>query len=60
MKEQAHVAYDAYAAFTGGKTFDGRDMPQWHELPERIRGAWRAAIEAVYGPASPSEGSGDE
>lgn len=47
MKETAHVAYDAYADFTGGKTFDGRDMPKWHELPDRIRDAWRAAIEAV-------------
>lgn len=51
MKEPAHVAYDAYAAFTGGKTFDGRDMPKWDELPDRIKDAWRAAIAAV----SPTE-----
>lgn len=47
MKEPAHVAYDAYAAFTGGKTFDGRDMPTWENLPERIQNAWRAAVAAV-------------
>lgn len=47
MKETAHVAYDAYADHTGGKTFDGRDMPKWHELPDRIKDAWRAACRAV-------------
>lgn len=35
--------YERYAAFTGGKTFDGRDMPTWSQLPERIQGAWEAA-----------------
>lgn len=47
MKESAQVAYEAYAAFTGGKTFDGRQMPTWAELPLRIQNAWRAAIAAV-------------
>lgn len=47
MKETAHVAYDAYAEFTGGKTFDGRDMPTWEQLPDRIKNAWRAAVSAV-------------
>lgn len=45
--ELAHIAYNAYAAETGGKTFDGRDMPKWHELPMRIQNAWRAAAGAV-------------
>lgn len=26
---RAKVAYEAYARSTGGKTFDGRDMPAW-------------------------------
>ena len=41
------VAYAAYAEHTGGKTFDGRDMPSWTDLGERIQGAWEAASWAV-------------
>lgn len=41
------VGYQAYATATGGKTFDGRDMPKWSELPQRIRDAWTAAAEAI-------------
>lgn len=47
MKEKAQVGYEAYAEYTGGKTFDGRDMPTWDALPDRIQGAWRAAIDAT-------------
>lgn len=39
----AQLAYQAYAVSTGGKTFDGRDMPTWEQLPERIQQAWTAA-----------------
>jgi hypothetical protein len=42
------VGYEAYAAHTGGKTFDGRDMPLWAALPERIRDAWEAAAVAMH------------
>ncbi len=44
----ARVAYEAYAEFTGGKTFDGRDMPAWPDLTTRIQSAWGAAIAAVF------------
>jgi hypothetical protein len=47
VSEQAKRGYEGYAASTGGKTFDGRDMPQWNELPDRIKEAWRAAIVAA-------------
>jgi hypothetical protein len=47
--ELAQVAYEAYSRFTGGKTFDGRDMPMWAGLTDTIRDAWRAAIYAVIG-----------
>ncbi len=43
----AWEAYAAYAEATGGKTWDGRDMPTWDQLGERIQGAWRAAATAV-------------
>lgn len=41
------VAYEAYAQFTGGKTFDGREMPTWENLTDRIRSAWEAASTAA-------------
>lgn len=43
----ARIGYDGYAKSTDGKTFDGRDMPGWDDLPERIRDAWKAATDAV-------------
>lgn len=42
------VGYQAYAQSTGGKTFDGRDMPRWEQLPERIQQAWIAATQAAH------------
>lgn len=47
MPAFGRLGYDAYAQSTGGKTFDGRDMPKWDELPERIQTAWNAAADAV-------------
>lgn len=43
----AKAGYDAYAIATGGRTYDGKQMPLWEELPERIRDAWRAATRAA-------------
>lgn len=44
----ARVGYGAYAHSTGGKTFDGRDMPAWDSLPPRIQVAWEAAVAAAF------------
>lgn len=41
------IHYEAYAAHTGWKTFDGRDMPPWSQLGDRIQGAWQAAAAAL-------------
>ncbi|GAA4002047.1 hypothetical protein GCM10022631_10830 [Deinococcus rubellus] len=43
----AKEGYEAYAKQTGGKTFDGRDMPTWEQLPENIKDAWSAGAEYV-------------
>ncbi len=43
------VAYAAYAVSTGGKTYDGRDMPTWEGLTDKIRTAWEAAADAARG-----------
>lgn len=55
--EVARAGYEGYADWTGGKTFDGRDMPLWDDLPERTRLAWVAACGAIVrklrSPGSP-------
>jgi hypothetical protein len=45
--ELAEAGYRGYAAHTGGKTFDGRNMPEWADLPERTVQAWMAAAGAI-------------
>jgi hypothetical protein len=44
----AQAAYQAYAHSTGGKTWDGRDMPKYDDLPDAIKTAWKAAADAAY------------
>lgn len=41
------TAYEGYRRSTGGRTFDGRAMPQWNELPMPIQHAWQTAGESV-------------
>lgn len=40
-------AYEAYFAFTKGKTYDGKNMPLWLELSDTIREAWEQAAYAA-------------
>ena len=47
MSDLGRAGYEAYTKSTGGKTFDGRTMPTWDELPAHISAAWAAAAEAV-------------
>lgn len=44
----ARAGYEGYARFTGGKTFDGREMPTFDALEQRIKDAWAAAAMAVF------------
>lgn len=44
------IGYEAYAESTGGKTWDGRDMPTWEQLAgntPKIATAWEAAAAAI-------------
>lgn len=43
----AQLAYDAYGKATGGLTHDGRPMPTWDQLGDRIQHAWAAAALAL-------------
>lgn len=49
-KTRGQIGYEAYAKSTGGKTFDGRDMPTWKEIEEKspkIAQAWEDAAKAI-------------
>ncbi len=43
------LGYRAYSWATDNKTFDGREMPAWEALPERIQQAWTVAAVAIRG-----------
>ncbi|GAQ64041.1 hypothetical protein [Streptomyces scabiei] len=45
--ELAQYAYAAYGASTNHRTHDGRPMPEWEDLGDRIQQAWVAAAAAV-------------
>lgn len=47
METLARRAYDAYAMKTGGRSFEGRAMASWPDLPERVREAWAEAAAAA-------------
>lgn len=45
------AGYEGYARSTGGKTFDGRDMPSWTDLPPHVVKAWEDAALAILNDA---------
>jgi hypothetical protein len=45
--EVARAGYEGYGDWTDWKTFDGRDMPRWDDLPARTQLAWVAACGAI-------------
>jgi hypothetical protein len=59
-REVARAGYEGYARWTGFKTFDGRDMPQWDDLPDSTQLAWVAAagsiVRKMYAPRPESSG----
>lgn len=52
-KTAGQLAYAAYCRTVGGRTHDGKDIPQWSDLAERTREGWQAA--AMAGPVPPSD-----
>lgn len=50
MKSLGQIGYEAYAQSTGGKTYDGRDMPTWEQVQERtprVAKAWEDAASDI-------------
>ena len=51
-EEYAKIAFEAYSESTGGKTYDGKPIPKWNELPEHVQRAWSAAAAAIINKLS--------
>lgn len=43
----AEIAFVAYSAKAGGKTWDGKDIPPFSEVGEKVQSSWLAAVSAV-------------
>ena len=48
VRALAEAGYRGYYKHTNGLTFDGRPMPEWETLHERIVEAWCAAVRAQW------------
>ena len=46
-EEVAKVAFEAYNKQAGGKTHDGKDIPPFEEVGEKVQKNWVAAVVAV-------------
>lgn len=46
-KPLGELAYNGYRDHTGGKTWNGYDMPHWADLPPHVQAAWNTATSAV-------------
>lgn len=47
IEQLARKAYEAYSQQAGGKTHDGKPMPAYKELGQRVQANWIAAVQAV-------------
>lgn len=55
LKELAKKAFDAYNIKAGGKTWDGRDIPPFEDVGEKVQANWMAAVEAILEEVSPKD-----
>lgn len=44
----AKGAYHAYGSVTNFKNYQGLPMPEWEQLTDKIREAWKAVAKYVY------------
>jgi hypothetical protein len=44
LKERAEAAYNAYGQSVDFKNYEGKAMPTWDALPQRIQQAWAMAV----------------
>lgn len=48
LNQLARVAYAKYCQRAGGKTFDGKPLPEWLTLGAERQACWIEAARAVY------------
>lgn len=48
IEELAKIGYDAYGNEAEWKSFDGKPMPKWEDLPQHIRHRWKVAAGAIF------------
>lgn len=41
------IAFEAYRTQMNGRTYDGKPIPQWHELHADVQTGWMVAAAAV-------------
>ena len=46
-RDLARIMFDAYNEQAGGKTWDGKDIPPFDEVGERVQSNWIAAADAA-------------
>jgi hypothetical protein len=51
----AAIAFDAYNKQAGGKTWDGKDIPPFSEVGEKVQLNWCAAALAISEEVTPKE-----
>ena len=54
------IAYLAYSEAVGGTTHDGRPMPAWDDLGEKVQGGWIAAAASVADHAASDQAAAAE
>lgn len=46
-RKLAKIAFDAYNKEAGGKTWDGRDIPPFSDVGDKVQANWDAAAAAI-------------
>lgn len=55
----AKLAFEAYNTAAGGKTWDGKDIPPFDEVGEKVQANWIAAVKAACAAVGRAD-AGDE
>lgn len=44
----AREMFEAYNDHADGKTHDGKEIPPWHDISEKVQSHWLSAAKAAY------------
>lgn len=60
LSDLGKLTYLAYSEAVGGTTHDGRPMPAWDDLGEKVQGGWIAAAAAAADRAASAQAADAE